>query len=102
MVNLRFTYEADQRMSQAFSRDLSAHGAFLKTDRMLPLGTQLELTFRIPGVDEQVRCAAIVRGTANTLGEPAGIGIEFENLADRDRKRLEYFIDHCKHRPLQH
>jgi uncharacterized protein (TIGR02266 family) len=99
-INLRFTYTARERVAQAFSRDLSSHGAFLKTDRILPLGTRLDLKFCIPGVDERVRCHAVVRGTSSSRGEPGGIGIEFEDLTDRDRKRLEAFMDHHADHPI--
>jgi CheY-like chemotaxis protein len=50
-VNLRFSFRVgDNGWGQAFSRDVSSNGAFLKTDRILPLGARLEVHFRLPGV----------------------------------------------------
>jgi CheY-like chemotaxis protein len=101
-INFRFTYRVGDRVAQAFSRDLSARGAFLKTDRLLPLGTRLELSFCIPGFSEGVQCGAVVRGTSSTrhAGEPGGIAIEFEGLSEADRKLLETFMDQHPQRSL--
>jgi len=93
-VNLRFIYRVDGRTSQAFSRDLSTQGAFLKTDRLLPLGTRIALEFSIPGIRERIECEAIVRCTSSTahVGDPGGVGIEFLEMADGDRESLTNFI----------
>jgi uncharacterized protein (TIGR02266 family) len=94
-INLRFRYTANDRMAQAFSRDLSIRGTFLKTDRTLPLGTRLVLQFCLPGLAEEMRCSGVVRNTCSTTraADPGGIGIEFEELRDRDRELLAAFID---------
>jgi uncharacterized protein (TIGR02266 family) len=95
-INLRFIFTTDAQVGQAFSRDLSTKGAFLKTDRILPLGTRLDLRFCIPGVHEMIECQGVVRCTSSTqsTGEPGGIGLEFEHLTDHDRELLESFLNH--------
>jgi len=94
-INLRFRYTADGHRVQAFSRDLSVRGAYLKTDRTLPLGTRLVLQFCLPGLADEMRCIGVVRNTcsATRSTEPGGFGIEFDDLSDRDRERLAAFID---------
>jgi uncharacterized protein (TIGR02266 family) len=89
-INLRFTFEADGRLAQAFSRNLSPNGVFLKTDRLLPLGTRVDLRFHVPGVADEFHCTATVRCTAGHLhaGDPGGMGLEFEGLSDEDRSTL--------------
>jgi len=97
-VNLRFTYIADGRRIQAFSRDLSLRGAFLKTDRLLPPGTQIELNFRLPGQSEEIRCGAVVRATLETdRYHHNGNGIEFSEIRDADLERLEAHLK--RHEP---
>ncbi len=97
-INLRFTFRIGDRTAQAFSRDLSAAGAFLKTDRAIRLGTRLDLSFSVPGVVDEIRCASVVRGTSSTLagGEPGGIGVEFEGMEESDRALLQRFIDQLR------
>jgi uncharacterized protein (TIGR02266 family) len=93
-INLRFRYAADDHMTQAFSRDLSVRGTFLKTDRTLPLGTRVVLEFCLPGLVDEMRCSGVVRNTCSTTRfDPGGIGIEFEGLSDGDRELLSAFIE---------
>lgn len=103
-INLRFIFRSGSQVAQAFSRDLSTKGAFLKTDRMLPLGTRLDLRFFVPGVQEEIHCRGIVRSTSSpqSTGELGGIGLEFEDLSADDRKLLETFLNHHQQRSLLH
>lgn len=95
-ANLRFCFSSSGQSGQAFSRDLSLNGAFLKTDMSLPAGARLDLRFRLPGQPEEIRCrAAVVRATtANDVhaGQMGGFAIEFEEMAETDSERLEQFI----------
>ena len=95
-VNLRFIFRTEDQVAQAFSRDLSTKGAFLKTDRILPLGTRLDLRFCLPGVYEEVECRGVVRCTSSTrsTGELGGFGLEFEGLSEEQLDLLETFIEH--------
>ena len=103
-INLRFIFRSGSQVAQAFSRDLSTKGAFLKTDRILPLGTRLDLRFFVPGVQEETHCRGIVRSTSSpqSTGELGGIGLEFEDLSADDRKVLETFLIHHRQRSLLH
>ena len=102
-VNLRFTYRAGDKVGQAFSRDVSRNGAFLKTDRIPPLGTRLDLRFTLPGAWEEISCRALVRITARCESQPSqlsGFGIEFDELRAEDAELLEQFIArHLRRRP---
>lgn len=95
--NLRFSYRTDQCVGQAFSRDLSLTGAFLKTDRVLPLGTRLGLRFNLPGTWDEICCQAVVirtsSGTDPQSGNFSGFAIEFDGVNDDDADRLQSFID---------
>jgi uncharacterized protein (TIGR02266 family) len=95
VINLRFCYTVNDHVAQAFSRDLSVRGAFLKTDRALPLGTRVVLQFCLPGLADEMRCNGVVRNTCSMTraADPGGIGIEFQDLPDRDRDLLAAFID---------
>jgi uncharacterized protein (TIGR02266 family) len=101
-TNLRFSFHVDDHVGQAFSRDISTSGVFLKTDRIAPLGTRVELRFRVPGAWEDLCCHAVVRNTvqADQAGHRGGMGLEFEDLSDHDRELLETFIDRHVDRPL--
>jgi len=92
-VKLRFSFEGAGGAGQAFSRDLSARGVFLKSDRVLPPGQRLKLRFRLPGGEAEIACAGIIRSNdATGHGLPPGFGVEFLDLAAEDRARLEQFV----------
>ena len=94
-TNLRFIFTVGGQEFQAFSRDVSASGAFLKTDRIPPLGTKVEVCFRLPGSWNEIRCTGHVRDTASGEGhgQVGGIGVEFDTMDDVDREMLENFIE---------
>lgn len=95
-TNLRFVVTVGDQILQAFSRDVSSKGAFLKTDRVPPLGARVDLRFQLPGCSGEIGCKGLVRNTSNSHGhgQSGGMGIEFENLEECDREQLEYFIAH--------
>ena len=95
-VNLRFTYRLEGRKGQAFTRDISQNGAYLKSDRPAVLGARMDVEFNLPGMWDPLKCSANVRSSPqrNTHHAPAGFGIEFEGMSDEDADRLEAFIEH--------
>ena len=96
-ANLRFIYRWDDQTGQAFSREISAYGAFLKTDRQVPEGAVLELLFHLPGEGHEIRCRGVVRkrhGLDAALASGPGLGVEFEDVDPEDQLRFQRFVDH--------
>jgi uncharacterized protein (TIGR02266 family) len=94
-MNLRFTCHVEGRALQAFSRDISMNGAFLKTDRNVMQGTHLRVEFALPGQQDEIGCGARVRNVVppgSARGHTSGVGIEFEGIRDQDLQRLEDYI----------
>ena len=103
IVNLRFTYEFGDHEWQAFSRDLSMYGAFLKTDHLLPHDALVRVRFSLPGEVDPVRCDAFVRRPApidSNDHHTSGFAVEFEGLGGRDAERLEAFVKRHLRRSL--
>lgn len=93
--NLRIAYEDEQDAGQAFTRDMSSGGAFLKTDRCPPIGARLRVRFSIPGADRPIECEAIVRRSAPADDEriaTPGFAIEFCGIDEADQDRLDRFL----------
>ncbi len=92
-ANLRFTFGYDGTECQAFSRDLSESGAFLKTDNAPASGSVLTLHFRLPGDHAEIGCGGLVRRIEQGDDPaPSGFGVEFRDLDPDDGKRLAAFI----------
>ncbi len=102
-LNLRFSYDFDGRRRQAFSRDMSQNGAFLKSDRTPVLGERLRLEFLLPGAPHEIRCGAIVRNTTygdSHAGQLNGFGVEFEEMSDQDSDIMDAFVERNLKRSL--
>jgi hypothetical protein len=102
-----------------FVLDLGLRGLFLERPEGLAPGQEIEVDFRLPGneIEVHARCrvawwrpvavpapAAASGGTAGPKGTlPAGIGVEFVEMSERDAERvrehlLAYLARHPRHR----
>jgi uncharacterized protein (TIGR02266 family) len=74
--------------------DISQGGAFLQSDLLLEAGAELEVTFAIPGEIRPIRAHARVAWATRTASAKgsAGMGLEFIDLTDADRRRLAEFV----------
>jgi CheY-like chemotaxis protein len=103
-INLRFTFDYGGQLFQAFSRDISLNGAFLKTDRLLPPDARLRLSFHLPGDGVRIHCGGVVRRVSEAEARHrhvSGLGVEFLGILDSDLGLLEGFLlRHLKREPL--
>lgn len=76
------------------SADVSAGGVFLKSDLLLEQGEALALEFSIEGRPMRARAKVVWVRRFPVSGEPAGMGVEFIEMDDRERAALERFLDH--------
>ena len=69
--------------------DMSESGRYIHTANSLPVGTNVEVAFRLP----HSRGEDPIRGRARVARRgPQGMGVEFERLSHRDRDRLWFFV----------
>lgn len=78
--------ESGERSLRARLRDLSTHGAFVRTPEPFPVGERLTLKFGLEG--SRVEAPAIVRHSA--LGY--GMGVEFLGLRARNRRVVHKYL----------
>ena len=93
----RVQYSTIDQLVVAYSSDLSKGGVFLCTQVFLPLNAVVRLTLELPeqGGEIPVICRVVyVRddSAAASTGKPAGMGLQFLDLEDDCRGRIERFI----------
>ncbi len=74
--------------------DISAGGAFLRSDYLLEKGDRLDVTFTLPATHQRITARAQVAWVAKvrkTKGE-AGMGIEFVDLSKDEREAITEFV----------
>jgi len=70
--------------------DLSATGAYLRSDLLLAPGDKVRLKLEIPSLDAAVELEAqVVRGDLFEADRGSGMGLTFESISDEARIALE-------------
>ncbi len=91
-IAIELWIEAEQKDDLYFHRaaNLSSGGAFFAQTLPHPAGTVVNLRFTLPGDSQEIQCRGkVVAAPADALG----MGIEFVDLKDADRQRIERLID---------
>ena len=74
--------------------NVSAGGAFLRSELLLDVGVEVEVTFTLPNSEQtlstKARIAWVTRGSAGKR-EP-GMGIEFTELKEKEKEMIESLI----------
>lgn len=76
-------------MALAFSRDLSVGGIFVDIKEPCRIGTRLDLRFHLTENDPVI----IARGEVRYLVPKLGMGVQFSEISDKDRKRIAAFVE---------
>jgi uncharacterized protein (TIGR02266 family) len=77
----------------AYSSNLSRGGLFLKTNRLQPKGSSLDLVIHLPDGQADVRVPCVVVYVRDgTDGKAMGMGLKFLDPDETVRRRLEWFI----------
>src|SRR5215510_243632 len=92
-VVVRIEYATVDALFSDFTRNINEGGVFIETDSPAELDSVVHLSFRLPGSRDTVnvhgRVAWIEPGAS---GQPVGMGVEFENLTDADRDRINAIV----------
>jgi len=93
----RVQYTTIDQLIVAYSSDLSKGGVFVCTQTYLPLNAVVRLTLQLPedGGEIPVICRVVYvrdEAAAASAGKPAGMGLEFLDIADECSQQIERFI----------
>jgi type IV pilus assembly protein PilZ len=96
-VTVRIDYSTVDAMFSEFTRNINEGGLFIESETPLDLDEQVQLQFRLPGVDDPLkvngRVAWITKAGADG---PPGMGIEFENLDANARLRIDQIVQELR------
>ncbi len=92
-VTVRVDYSTIDAIFSEFTRNINEGGLFIETERPLPLDEQVQLHFRLPGIDDSFKVSGRVAWIQEAGVEgPAGMGVEFENLDEGARLRIDEIV----------
>ncbi len=88
--------ESESNLYAGITNNISEGGVFVATPQLLAKGTVLDLEFSIPDGGPPIRTTAVVRWLREDLDDiegPPGIGVQFVELGDTAKARLERFVE---------
>lgn len=92
-VTVRIDYATVDEMFSEFTRDINEGGLFIETEKPHQPGTEVSMQFHLPGSAEALRTIGrVVRVTSGSVGVPAGMGIEFDELTPDDRVKIDHIV----------
>jgi hypothetical protein len=82
--------------------ELSADGAFLRSERLLEIGTTLEVDLGRPGAKKPLHlCGIVLRAIPGRDGQHPGLDVEFRLVPNEDFQRLVAWLDEMRTRAGQ-
>src|SRR5512143_600666 len=96
---VRIAYSTVDALFSEFTRNINEGGLFIETENPPPTDTRVALQFKLPGSDVPLQARGRV-AWVQSAGEdgPAGMGVEFENLAHDARDRIDELVRGLKGR----
>jgi type IV pilus assembly protein PilZ len=95
-IVVRVNYQSVDSLFSEFARNINDGGIFIETDSPQPVGTNVELEFKLPGSDRPIEVVGnVVRSVSADEVDPngiAGMAIEFENLDADARRQINEII----------
>jgi len=99
---VRVNYQTVDDLFSEFARNINDGGIFVETDSPQPIGTSVELEFKLPGADRPIEVVGnVVRSIDAEQAASdgvAGMGIEFENLDADVRQQINEIIQRLRAR----
>ncbi len=96
-VRAGVTMNSESNFYIGLANNISEGGIFLATYDLLPVGSTIEVEFRLPGNDKPIRASAEVRWHRQVAishdDAPVGFGAQFVSIDEADKKRLQEFVD---------
>jgi uncharacterized protein (TIGR02266 family) len=98
---VRVEYSTIDEIFSEFTRDINEGGLFIETEKPRPTGTEVALRFKLPGSTEPMQTVGrVVWVRSASDQEPAGMGIEFDELTNEDRDRINNMIRSLRNGPV--
>ena len=92
-VTVRIDYATVDEMFSEFTRDINEGGLFIETEKPHQPGTEVSMQFHLPGSDQVLQTVGrVVRVSSGAPGMPPGMGIEFDELTDDDRRKIDQIV----------
>ena len=94
-VELEVTMESETNFYMGLTENLSEGGLFIATHVLKPLGTQIEVSFKLPDAPESIKVTGTVRWLREyspTSDTSPGMGVRFEQIDQHQVEHIRNFL----------
>jgi|MudIll2142460700_1097286.scaffolds.fasta_scaffold238910_2 uncharacterized protein (TIGR02266 family) len=94
-VNLEVRYRSTHDFMLAYAKNISGGGICIRTAKPLPLNSEVQLRFSLPGFPTPFEVKGLVVWTNPFGGQtafPTGMGIKFLEMSPDDKKVIDDFV----------
>ncbi len=94
-VELDVSLESESNFYMGLTENLSEGGLFIATHVIKPMGTKVEVSFKLPHVPEPIKAVGVVRWIrqySETSDTSPGIGVRFEEISPREVEQIREFL----------
>ncbi len=93
-IELEVSLNSDSNFYMGLTQNLSNGGLFVATHLVKPIGTEVEISLRVPAREGPLSLRGVVRWVRERQHDEAwpGMGIEFENPSADDLRVIEDFL----------
>jgi Tfp pilus assembly protein PilZ len=81
-------YATDDQVYSSHIKNISRTGLFIETQKKLPVGNLILMTFRLIGVDKPIKIRGEIAHT-----DSSGIGVRFQNPSPGLEAQIGLFVD---------
>jgi type IV pilus assembly protein PilZ len=90
---IRVNYQTVDDLFTEFARNINEGGIFIETETEQPIGSRVQLEFKLPGAEQPIEVVGrVVREEPAGPSGGQGIGIEFENLDSEVRQQINEIV----------
>ena len=94
-VELDVSLESESNFYMGLTENLSEGGLFIATHVVKPIGTTVEVSFKLPHVEGAIMAVGVVRWTreySETSDTSPGMGVRFERIAPEHVEQIREFL----------
>ena len=94
-VELEVTMESETNFYMGLTENLSEGGLFIATHVLKPLGTQIEVSFKLPDAPDSIKVMGTVRWLREyspTSDTSPGVGVRFEQIEQHQVEHIRNFL----------
>jgi len=98
---VRVDYMTIDEVFSEFTSDINEGGLFIETEKPCPAGTEVSMYFNLAGNEDAVHTVGrVVRLNSGEDGSTPGMGIEFDDLSDDARVRINALVRGLRAQPV--